>query len=193
MSKNCGERNRPLVGTSRFGWPKSPRALAGRLRRTQILLRTLGIEIVFGRKGRLGMRTIRITAMGKTQSHDIVSTVSRVSDNEYGAKSSSGRTGTGALIAQTMLTMLTQSIPSHSLERSPRSKLMNRSIPIWSRAPHQFRKENRSHCSRVKGDLARLPPELGRTLIPVAGFHRSIGCSLGRMAVDERRPGARHQ
>jgi hypothetical protein len=53
------------IGTSRTGWSKSPRALAGRLRRAQSFLRTLGIEIVFRREGRLGMRTIRITAMGE--------------------------------------------------------------------------------------------------------------------------------
>jgi hypothetical protein len=51
----------PTVGNS--GWPKNSRALAGRLRRAQTFLRTLGIEIVFGREGRLGTRTIRITAM----------------------------------------------------------------------------------------------------------------------------------
>src|SRR6516165_12230477 len=38
----------------RIGWPKSPRGLAGRLRRAQSFLRTLGIEIAFGREGRLG-------------------------------------------------------------------------------------------------------------------------------------------
>ena len=43
-------------------WPKNPRAIAGRLRRAQTFLRTLGIEIAFGREGRLGTRTIRITA-----------------------------------------------------------------------------------------------------------------------------------
>jgi hypothetical protein len=69
------------VGTNRFGWPKSPRALAGRLRRAQAFLRTLGIEIVFGREGRFGTRTIRITAIGENQLHDTVSTVSSVSDN----------------------------------------------------------------------------------------------------------------
>jgi hypothetical protein len=42
------------------GWPNSPRALAGRLRRAQTLLRTMGIEIDFSREGRLGTRTIRI-------------------------------------------------------------------------------------------------------------------------------------
>ena len=73
------------LGTNRSGWPKSPRALAGRLRRAQSFLRTLGIEIVFGREGRLGVRMIRITAMGENRSHNTVSTVSRVSDNGDGA------------------------------------------------------------------------------------------------------------
>jgi hypothetical protein len=66
---------------NRAGWPKNPRALAGRLRRAQTFLRTLGIEIVFGREGRLGMRTIRITAIGANRSHNTVSTVS---DKAYG-------------------------------------------------------------------------------------------------------------
>src|SRR6266545_2786287 len=52
----------------RSGWPKSPRALAGRLRGAETFLRTLGIEIVFGREGRLGTRTIRIAAIGEHQS-----------------------------------------------------------------------------------------------------------------------------
>jgi hypothetical protein len=73
------------VGTNQSGWPKSPRALAGRVRRAQPFLRTLGIEIVFGRQGRLGMRTIRITAMGESRPHSTVSTVSRVCDNGHGA------------------------------------------------------------------------------------------------------------
>jgi hypothetical protein len=42
-------------------WPKSPRALAGRLRRAQTPLRALGIEITFGREGRAGTRTVRLT------------------------------------------------------------------------------------------------------------------------------------
>ena len=41
--------------------PKSPRALAGQLRRAQTPLRSLGIEIVFSREGRAGTRTITIT------------------------------------------------------------------------------------------------------------------------------------
>jgi hypothetical protein len=72
------------VGTNRSGWPKSPRALAGRLRRAQTFLRTVGIEIAFGREGRFGTRTIRITAIGDNQLHDTVSTVSCVSDNGAG-------------------------------------------------------------------------------------------------------------
>jgi hypothetical protein len=63
------------LGTSWTGWPKRPRALAGRLRRAQSFLRALGIEIAFGREGRFGTRIIRIT----------VSTVSTVSDNRPGA------------------------------------------------------------------------------------------------------------
>ena len=70
-----------MAAWTRSGWPKSPRALAGRLRRAQTPLRALGIEIVFGREGRLGTRTIRITAMGENRTHDTVSTVSRVSDH----------------------------------------------------------------------------------------------------------------
>jgi hypothetical protein len=73
------------AGTNRPGWPKSARALAGRLRRAQTFLRTFGIEIVFGRQGRLGTRTITITALGESRSHNNVSTVSTVGDNGHGA------------------------------------------------------------------------------------------------------------
>ena len=59
-----------MVAWTRSGWPKSPRALAGRLRRAQTPLRALGIEIVFGREGRLGTRTIKITAMGENRTHN---------------------------------------------------------------------------------------------------------------------------
>ena len=74
-----------MAAWTRSGWPKSPRALAGRLRRAQTPLRALGIEIVFGREGRLGTRTIRITAIGENRTHNTVSTVSRVSDRVGGA------------------------------------------------------------------------------------------------------------
>src|SRR5262249_6200591 len=40
--------------------PRTPRALPGRLRRTQTSLRALGIEIVFQREGRMGSRMIRM-------------------------------------------------------------------------------------------------------------------------------------
>jgi hypothetical protein len=40
-------------------WTKNPRALAGRLRRAQTFLRSLGIEITFSREGRTGTRMIK--------------------------------------------------------------------------------------------------------------------------------------
>jgi hypothetical protein len=61
------------------GWPKSPRALAGRLRRAQTALRTLGIEIAFGREGRAGTRIIRMSASREHECHQTVSIVSTVS------------------------------------------------------------------------------------------------------------------
>jgi hypothetical protein len=63
------------------GWPTSPRALAGRLRRAQTSLRTLGIEIVFSREGRAGTRIIRISAAPEDQPRKTVSTVGTVVDN----------------------------------------------------------------------------------------------------------------
>jgi hypothetical protein len=60
--------------SERTGWPKSPRALAGRLRRAQTFLRALGIDITFSREGRAGSRIMRIRA---TQ-ENTVSTVSSV-------------------------------------------------------------------------------------------------------------------
>jgi len=56
------------------GWPKTPRALAGRLRRAQTFLRTLGIEVTFSREGRAGTRMISVS----TSAEYIVSTVSSV-------------------------------------------------------------------------------------------------------------------
>jgi hypothetical protein len=52
--------DRYLAGRS-ADWPKSARALAGRLRRSQAFLRTLGIEIAFQREGREGHRIIKMT------------------------------------------------------------------------------------------------------------------------------------
>ena len=45
------------------GWPKTPRALAGRLRRAQAPLRALGIEVAFSREGRQGTRIIRLKTL----------------------------------------------------------------------------------------------------------------------------------
>jgi hypothetical protein len=56
-------------------WAKNPRALAGRLRRAQTFLRTLGIEISFSRQGRTGTRMIKLS----TRAKNTVSTVSIVS------------------------------------------------------------------------------------------------------------------
>jgi hypothetical protein len=42
------------------GWPKHPRALAGRLRRMQTFLRVLGIDISLSREGHAGSRVVRI-------------------------------------------------------------------------------------------------------------------------------------
>jgi hypothetical protein len=65
------------------GWPKNPRALAGRLRRAQTFFRTLGIHVDFRREGRAGNRVIRI----RTTRENTVGTVSNVS----GAESTSGQ------------------------------------------------------------------------------------------------------
>jgi hypothetical protein len=62
-------------------WAKNPRALAGRLRRAQTFLRTLGIEITFSREGRTGTRMIRVS----TNAENTVSTVSIVSGARSGA------------------------------------------------------------------------------------------------------------
>lgn len=48
------------------GWPRNPRALAGRLRRCQTFLRTVGIHIAFSREGRTGSRMIRMTSLAKS-------------------------------------------------------------------------------------------------------------------------------
>jgi hypothetical protein len=58
-------------------WPRNPRLLAGRLRRTQTFLRALGIKIVFSREGRAGNRIIRMSAAGVEDTHR--NTVGRVS------------------------------------------------------------------------------------------------------------------
>jgi len=54
------EKAAPYRG--RADWPKTPRALAGRLRRAQTFLRSLGVDIRFAREGRMGTRMIKISA-----------------------------------------------------------------------------------------------------------------------------------
>ena len=56
----CAESTRDDVSRGTL-WAKNPRALAGRLRRAQTFLRTLGIEIAFSREGRTGTRMIRVS------------------------------------------------------------------------------------------------------------------------------------
>ena len=74
MSANVRGQAPPGHGVDSAGWPKNPRVLAGRLRRAQTFLRALGIEIVFGREGRVGTRIIRMTAPDNSP-RGIVSTV----------------------------------------------------------------------------------------------------------------------
>ena len=78
--------DRSSDGISRAtGWPKNPRALAGRLRRAQTFLRALGIDIAFSREGRAGSRMISIRA----RLEGTVSTVSSV--RHHGFRSGSGQ------------------------------------------------------------------------------------------------------
>jgi CoA-transferase family III len=154
------------VGTNRSGWPKSPRALAGRLRRAQSLLRTLGIEIVFGRERRLGMRTIRITAIVSNRSHNTVSTVSHVSDNGHGANLNHPRPGVEqALISQTMLTVLTQnSRRSSGQEKEIAAAGTQTSCMV--RFSGKRKKEVAPHPHLVP----HLVKRLFKTLLPIGGF-----------------------
>jgi hypothetical protein len=55
----CADGARDHAGSA---WAKNPRAFAGRLRRAQTFLRTLGIEVTFSREGRIGTRMIRMNA-----------------------------------------------------------------------------------------------------------------------------------
>jgi hypothetical protein len=75
------DASRDKGSTGCVGWPKSPRALAGRLRRAQTSLRTLGIEIAFSREGREGTRIIRMSASYGNPTSMTVGTVSTVSND----------------------------------------------------------------------------------------------------------------
>jgi hypothetical protein len=69
------------------GWPKNPRALAGRLRLAQTFLRSLGIEITFSREGQAGNRVIRIH-MAPENGVSTVGTGSSVYDHGLGSPQS---------------------------------------------------------------------------------------------------------
>jgi hypothetical protein len=77
----CADHARADI-SSGTAWAKNPRALAGRLRRAQTFLRTLGIEITFSREGRTGTRMIRVNAIAE----NTVSTVSIVSATCIGSR-----------------------------------------------------------------------------------------------------------
>jgi hypothetical protein len=85
----CAESARDDISRP-TAWAKNPRALAGRLRRAQTFLRTLGIEITFSREGRTGTRMIKLSTSGENN----VSTVSTVS-----AARSNGSRGDQAILA----------------------------------------------------------------------------------------------
>jgi hypothetical protein len=70
----CAESARDEISKG-AAWARNPRAVAGRLRRAQTFLRTLGIEIAFSREGRNGTRMINVS----TNSEVSVRTVSPVS------------------------------------------------------------------------------------------------------------------
>ncbi|HKN11331.1 MAG TPA: hypothetical protein VJ376_17895 [Pseudomonadota bacterium] len=73
------ERTGQSISTASMGWPRNPRALAGRLRRAQTFLRAIGIEVAFSREGRAGNRVITIRSCFD-ESVGTVSTVSSVGD-----------------------------------------------------------------------------------------------------------------
>ena len=88
-SGNASELLRIGADSSRHGhlagnsaWPRSPGALAGRLRRAQTSPRSLGIEIAFSREGKGGTRVIRISSSPAQRKGKTVSSVSTVSDDD---------------------------------------------------------------------------------------------------------------
>jgi hypothetical protein len=85
----------PGLPSGAAAWPKTPRALAGRLRRAQPFLRALGIVVTFTREGRTGTRVIRICTTAENTVRT-VRTVSIVRHNDHDPRSSqppSGRIG----------------------------------------------------------------------------------------------------
>jgi hypothetical protein len=66
------------LSAAAISWPKNPRVLAGRLRRSQTFLRVLGIDVDFRREGRAGNRVIRM----RTTLENSVCSVSSVRDDQ---------------------------------------------------------------------------------------------------------------
>src|SRR5882762_6112809 len=64
----AGKLQRQDALIRRPDWPRTPRALAGRLRRAQTSLRALGIDIAFQREGREGSRIIRMRGLSSGSS-----------------------------------------------------------------------------------------------------------------------------
>jgi hypothetical protein len=62
LLRDADALQRNQVSIRRPDWPRTPRALAGRLRRAQTSLRTIGIHIDFYREGRAGNRMINMHA-----------------------------------------------------------------------------------------------------------------------------------
>jgi hypothetical protein len=89
LLRASADYSRSRIGTDRTGWPRNPRALAGRLRRAQSLLRAMGIELGFAREGRAGSRMIRISTTATSTTVSTVSTVSSAGD--YGPGSGQPR------------------------------------------------------------------------------------------------------
>jgi hypothetical protein len=114
----CGPPEIAAPYRGKLSLAQNPRALAGRLRRTQTFLRALGIEVAFGREGRAGSRVIWM----RTMLENTVSTVSSVGNggsssltaddicNENRCPDSIGPSLLGRLPSQpqTRLTVLTQ-------------------------------------------------------------------------------------
>jgi hypothetical protein len=76
----CEERARDDIakGTLR---PRNPRTLAGRLRRAQTFLRTLGIEISFWREGRMGTRMIGLSTRAEDTTTSTVGLTGAIRSN----------------------------------------------------------------------------------------------------------------
>ena len=98
------------------GWPKNPRALAGRLRRAQTFLRALGIEITFSREGRTGSRVIRM----RSSLEDTVSTVSSVR-TQPGPRSEQHSSGSASAVCHDRRPDLRLTVPGMAADDADRA------------------------------------------------------------------------